>query len=223
MPEGREAGEETPPTLRRQWRFSWPLMLNGSAEMGVATVISVFLGLLADPDLALAAFSVVYGLVSLLMSPMRNLVQTAQTLVRTIADRRPLFIFALQLTGVFSLIGLLLFHTPLEVFVLVDAMGLEAELRAYCAPAMKLAFLMSGAWAFSALFRGLLAGVRKTTMLAASGLSRIGVAALIASSTLVFVSANGAVIGLIGWMAGYAAEAALLALELRRLDAARSS
>lgn len=223
MPEGRGAGVEAPPTLSQQWRFSWPLIMNASAEMGVATVISVFLGLLADPDLALAAFSVVYGLVSLLMSPVRNLVQTAQTLVKTIADRRPLFVFTLQLTGFFGLIAVLLFHTPLEAFVLVEAMGLETELRAYCAPAMMLAFLMSGAWAFSALFRGLLAGVRNTTMLAASGLSRVAVATLVASSTLVFATANGAVIGLIGWMAGYGVEAVLLALALRRLDAERIS
>ncbi|MDP6707086.1 MAG: hypothetical protein QF893_12145 [Alphaproteobacteria bacterium] len=218
MPRGPEPGAEAPPSFGQQWRFSWPLMMNTSAEMGVATVISIFLGLLANPDLALAAFNVVYGLVSLLMSPMRNLVQTAQTLVQTISDRRPLFVFALHLIGFFGLAGFLLFHTPLEDVVLIGAMGLEQELRDYCAPALKLAFLMSAAWAYSALFRGLLAGVRSTTMMAASGLSRIGVAVAISSSTLVFVAANGAVIGLIGWMSGYAAEAGLLALWLKRLD-----
>ena len=221
MPHGSEQGTEAPPSLRRQWRFSWPLMMNASSEMGVVTAISIFLGLLADPDLALAAFNIIYGLVGLLMSPMRNLVQTAQTLVKTISDRRPLFVFALHLIGFFSVIGFVLFHTPLEGVVLTGAMGLQAELRNYCAPALKFAFLMSAAWAYSALFRGLLAGVRSTTMMAASGASRIAVAALISSTTLVFVTANGAVIGLIGWMAGYAAEAGLLAFQLKRLDLRR--
>ena len=46
----------------------------------------------------------------------------------------------------------------------------------------------------------------------------VAVAALITSATLVFVTANGAVVGLIGWMAGYAAEAGLLAYRLKRLD-----
>ncbi len=222
MPEGSEPGMEAPPSFRRQWRFSWPLMMNASAEMGVVTVISVFLGLLANPDLALAAFNIIYGLVSLMMSPMRNLVQTAQTLVRTISDRRPLFVFTLHLIGFFGLVGFVLFHTPLEEFVLVDAMGLQAELRDYCAPALKLAFLMSAAWAYSALFRGLLAGVRDTTMMAVSGASRIGVAALISSAILLFATVNGAVIGLLGWMAGYAVEAALLAFRLKRLDLGRA-
>jgi hypothetical protein len=221
LPQGTEAGAEAPPTFCQQWRFSWPLMMNTAAEMGVVTVVSIFLGLTADPDLALAAYSIVYGLVSLLMSPMRNLVPTAQTLVKTIADRRPIFVFALHLIVFFGLLGFVLFHTPLENYVLFNAMGLKLELRDYCAPALQLAFLMSAAWAYSALFRGLLAGARNTTMLAVSGVSRVGVAALILSVSLLFVTANGAVIGLVAWMAGYVAEAGLLALQLRHLDARR--
>jgi hypothetical protein len=217
-----DTGAEPPPSLRRQWRFAWPLMMNTSSEMGVVTVISIFLGMLANPDLALAAFNIVYGLVSLMMSPMRNLLQTAQTLVKTLADRRPLFTFALHLIGFFGLLGFILFNSPLEAFVLQDAMGLRGELRAYCLPALKLAFLMAAAWAYSALFRGLLAGAQNTTMLAVSGLSRIAVAVLIASLGFVFAGANGAVngavIGIIAWMAGYGLEAVLLALQLRRMD-----
>ncbi len=211
----------TPPSTRAQWRFAWPLMLNTSSEMGVVTVISIFLGFLANPDLALAAFNVVYGLVSLLMSPMRNLLQTAQTLVQTRSDRRPLYLFALHLIGFFALLGIVLFYTPLEAVILVDAMGLEAELRHYCRPAMQLAFLMAAAWAFSALFRGLLAGARNTTMLAASGLSRIAMAILVSGAGLLLAGANGAVIGIVGWIMGYGTEAAVLALQLRRLDRRR--
>lgn len=222
LPLGTEPGSEAPPSFRQQWRFSWPLMLNTSAEMGVVTAISIFLGLSARPDLALAAFSIVYGLVSLLMSPMRNLVATAQTLVKSLSDRRPIFIFALHLVGFFGLIGFVLFHTPLEDLILIDAMGLKPELRNYCGPALKLTFLMAAAWAYSALFRGLLAGIQDTTMLAASGVTRIAVATLISSSSLLLVGANGAVIGLIGWVAGYAAEAGLLAFQLKRLDARRA-
>lgn len=221
LPSGLEAGAEVPPSFRQQWRFSWPLMLNTSAEMGVVTLVSIFLGLSANPDLALAAFGIVYGLVSLLMSPMRNLVSTAQALVKVIADRRPIYIFTLHLIGFFGLLGFAIFHTPLESYVLVDAMGLRPELRDYCLPALKLTFAMSAAWAYSALFRGLLAGARNTTMLAVSGLSRVGVAALIASASLLFAAANGATVGLVAWVAGYAAEAGILALQFRRLDRKR--
>ena len=216
--DGQEDGVETPPTMRRQWTFSWPLMLNASAEMGVATVISIFLGTLANPDLALAAFNIVYGLVSLIMSPMRNLVQTAQTLVKTAADRRVLHRFTLQLIAGFAAIAVLLFYTLLEDLLLVDVMGLEAELEAYCKPAFALTFLMAAAWAFSALGRGLLAGRRSTGMMAASGAARIGVATVVSAVTLVFVGVNGAVVGFLAWTAGFGAEAALLAHRLRTLE-----
>lgn len=221
LPSGAEADTEVPPTFPQQWRFSWPLMLNTSAEMGVVTLISIFLGFSANPDLALAAFGIVYGLVSLLMSPVRNLVSTAQSLVKAVADRRPIYIFTLHLIGFFGLLGFVIFHTPLESYVLVDAMGLRPELRDYCLPALKLTFLMSAAWAYSAIFRGLLAGVRNTTMLAVSGLSRVAVAALISGVALLFAAANGAVVGLVAWVAGYAVEAAILALQLRRYDRTR--
>jgi Na+-driven multidrug efflux pump len=47
----------------------------------VAFVINFFLGHLAHPDLVLAAFGVVNALNSLVASPLRNLMQTAQALV----------------------------------------------------------------------------------------------------------------------------------------------
>lgn len=223
LPARAGPGVEAPPGLRAQWRFSWPLMLNSSAEMGVVLVLSVFLGLLADADLALAAFNVVYGLVSLLMSPMRNLVQTAQTLVRTAADRQVLQRFTWHLIGFFALLAALLFLTPLSDPILAGAMGLQRELQAVCAPAMQFAFLMSAAWAFSALARGLLAGARDTAMMAASGISRVLLAVVIGAGGVFTGVENGAVIGLAGWIAGYAGEALLLARQLRTRTATPNS
>jgi len=223
LPSGNSAEDEVPPNFRRQWRFAWPLMMNTSSELGVVTVISIFLGFLANPDLALAAFNVVYGLVSLIISPMRNLLQTAQTLVKSVSDRRTMFLFVLHLVGFFGFIGFLLFHTPLEKFVLVDAMGLKGTLRDYCLPALKLSFLMAAAWAYSALFRGLLAGAQNTTVLAASGLSRIVIAALASGAIFAISDVNGAVVGIIGWMAGYGLEASFLAFQLRRMDRRRAA
>ncbi len=208
---------EAPPSFKAQWRFSWPLMLNSSAEMGMVFAISIFLGRLPDPDLALAAFAVVYGLASLMLSPLRNLVQSAQTLVRRAEDRLVLLRFASHLILFFGAVAAVLFHTPLDRVLLSGAMGLEPVLEAYCAPAMQTAFLMAVFWGLSAVFRGLLAGARATGALAISGLARIAAAALVAAAGLLLPGGNGAVIGLAAWMAGYGAEAAILALRVRRL------
>ena len=203
------------PRIRELWRFAWPLMLNSSAEMGTVFVISIFLGRLLDPDLALAAFGVVHGLTGLMMSPMRNLLHTAQTLARTAADRAALRRFAVQVVVVFALIAVGLFDTPVSHVVLGRLMGLSPELEAACAPAMRFAFVMAAAWGFSALLRGFLAGARRTGSLALTGAGRLAVAALVGVFALAANDLDGAVLGLTAWFAGYAAEAAYLAFRLR--------
>ena len=204
-----------PPRIRELWRFAWPLMLNSSAEMGAVFVISIFLGRLLNPDLALAAFGVVHGLTGLMMSPMRNLLHTAQTLARTAADRAALRRFAVQVVTVFALIAIGLFDTPVSHFVLGRLMGLSAELEAACAPAMRFAFVMAAAWGFSALLRGFLAGARRTGSLALTGAGRLVVAALVGTAAFTASDLDGAQLGLAAWFAGYGAEAAYLALRLR--------
>ena len=190
-------------------------MLNSSAEMGAVFVISIFLGRLVDPDLALAAFGVVHGLTGLLMSPLRNLLHTAQTLVRSAADRAALRRFAVQVVVVFALIAIGLFDTPLSHEVLGRLMGLSPELEAACAPAMRFAFVMAAAWGFSALLRGFLAGARRTTSLAFTGAGRLVVAAGVGAFAFAARDLDGALLGLAAWFAGYGAEAAYLALRLR--------
>src|SRR5262245_11497566 len=54
-------------TMARYWRFAWPLIINASAELGSIFAINLFLGRLHTAELAIAAFGVVHGLVSLLM------------------------------------------------------------------------------------------------------------------------------------------------------------
>ena len=181
------------PRIRELWRFAWPLMLNSSAEMGTVFVISIFLGRLLDPDLALAAFGVVHGLTSLMMSPMRNLLHTAQTLVRTAADRAALQRFSVQAIVVFALSAVGLFDTPLNQIVLGRLMGLSPELEVACTPAMRFAFVMAAAWGFSALLRGFLAGARRTGTLALTGAGRLVVAALTGTLALAEDDLDGAV------------------------------
>ena len=204
-----------PPRIRELWRFAWPLMLNSSAEMGTVFVISIFLGRLLDPDLALAAFGVVHGLTSLMMSPMRNLLHTAQTLARTAADRAALRRFSVQVVVVFALIAIGLFDTPVSRVVLGRLMGLPLALEAACAPAMRLAFVMAAAWGFSALLRGFLAGARRTGSLALTGAGRLVVAAGVGALAFAARDLDGALLGLAAWFAGYGAEAVYLALRLR--------
>lgn len=213
LPAVREARD----TFLGYWRFSWPLIVNSSAEMGVIFTISLFLGRLNEAELAIAAFGVVHGLVSLLMGPMRNMTQTAQTLVMQRADVRVMLTFAAQLVAGFTLLALILFETPLRDTILDDIMGLPPTLAAYCEPALTISFLMAACWCCTALFRGLLAKARTTKSLAASGVLRILTAAAVGALSLAYTELNGALLGVTAWITSYVIEAAISTWRLRRL------
>ncbi|MEM7748008.1 MAG: hypothetical protein AAF346_07130 [Pseudomonadota bacterium] len=199
------------------WGFSWPLIINTSAEMGVIFTINLFLGRLSNAELAIAAFGVTHGLVSLLMGPMRNLTQTAQTLVGQREDVRVLLVFTGQLIAIFALLAIALFQTPLRDEILRGVMGLTPELAAYCEPAMAISFVMAAFWSSTALFRGLLAKARTTKSLAASGILRIGVAAAAGSLSITYPELNGALLGVSAWILSYAIETTISGWRLRRL------
>ncbi|MEM7403733.1 MAG: hypothetical protein AAF458_00510 [Pseudomonadota bacterium] len=209
--------KKAPEPLLGYWRFSWPLIINQSAEMGVVFAINLYLGRLAQAELAIAAFGVAHGLVSLLMGPMRNLVQTSQTLIGSRQDVRVMMVFTVQLIGLFALLALVLFHTPLKHVVLLDIMGLSPELAGYCEPAMQIAFIMAAFWSSSALFRGLLARARTTTALAFGGVLRVAMAVLAASYSLINPEVNGALLGVATWILSYVVETALSGWRLHRL------
>ena len=204
-------------TIGRYWSFAWPLIINASAEMGSIFVINLFLGRLTTAELAIAAFGVVHGLVSLLMAPLRNLAQSAQTLAGRREDVRTLAVFSAQLVGFFMVAALVLFHTPLKDTILRRLLGLTPDLAAYSEPALALAFAMAVFWGASALFRGLLAKARTTGSLAASGVLRIATASIAASVALVRPELNGAALGVVAWLLAYAVETAISTWRLRRL------
>lgn len=204
-------------TFGGYWRFSWPLIINQSAEMGVIFVVTLFLGRLSEAELAIAAFGVAHGLVSLLMGPMRNLTQTAQTLISRREDIRVLLMFTGQLIVIFTILAIALFQTPLSDLILADVMGLTPELAAYCEPALIASFVMATFWSLTALFRGMLARARTTKSLAASGVLRIMTAALAGTIALSFPELNGALLGLTAWILSYAVETAISAWRLNRM------
>ena len=83
-----------------------------------ASVIILFLGRLFKPDLSLGAFGVVFGLVRIILAALRNLVQTAQALLRTRADFAVMLKFTAGLVGLFVVVIFLLFYTPIRGCIL---------------------------------------------------------------------------------------------------------
>lgn len=203
-----------PPPYRELWRFSWPLMMNQASEMGVFALINIFMGRLANPDLALAAFGVVHGLASVLLSPVRNLVVTAQTMARWWGDVWVLFRFTHRITFVFAAAVAATFLSPLRSLILTDVMGLTPELAGYAEPAVKLVWIVAVFWGYAALGRGLLAAARRTRTVAASGLARLALVVAMGSVGSLLGGLNGALLGVVIWAAAFAAEATILCARL---------
>lgn len=211
------AARQSVDSVARYWSFAWPLIINASAELGSIFVINLFLGRLRTAELAIASFGVVHGLVSLLMAPVRNLAQSAQTLVGRREDVRVIVAFATQLVTFFTVLALLLFHTPLRDNILRGLIGLSPELASYSEPAMAISFSMAAFWGCTALCRGLLAKARATGSLAASGILRVATAAATGTIAISNPELNGAVLGIAAWILSYVVETAVSTWRLRRL------
>ena len=205
-----------PPAHREIWHFSWPLMLSQASQNGVAFTTNFFLGRLANPDLALAAFGVMDGLWRVLLGPLRNLVQTAQTLVRSRQDLRTLLRFTVQIVVGFAAVAALFFFPPVRRYVLDVVMGLTPELSATIAPAMMLFFLIAVVLGFSALCRGLLLAARTTGQIARSAWVRLLVVCAAGSLALAFPAMSGAVLGAIALIGGFASELLVLGYRVLR-------
>ena len=203
-------------SYRQMWVFSWPLMITQITENGVTFVINFFLGRLANPDLALAAFGVVTALKSLVASPLRNLVQTAQALVHSRHDMRMMLRFTHRLTLVYGLIVAGLFYTPLRDVILSGIMGLPPKLSSYATPGVQMILLVVIVWGYSSLFRGLLSAMRQTRAIAGSAVIRLLVVIAVGSVTLIAPQLNGAAVGVAAVGFAFLAEVLILGWRLKR-------
>jgi len=217
---------DQPAGAKEFWSFSWPLMLMQITENGVMFVLNFFLGQLKNPDLAIASFGIVYGLVRIILAGPRNLVQTSQSLVHGREDLRAMFQFTFGLILFYCGLIFVLFYTPLNEWILEVVMGLTAELSGYCQNAVKLIFLIAIFWATTATLRGTLSSMRKTLVIAVTAGVRMVVFAGISFFAFLYPHLNGAVLGVFSFAGAFAAETILLGwylwYQIRRHETLRS-
>jgi len=199
-----------PADAKAFWSFSWPLMVMQIIENGFMFVLNFFLGQLANPDLAIASFGIVYGLVRILLGGTRSLIQTAQSLVRGRKDLRPMFHFTFGMILFYCGLSYVLFYTPLNEWILGVVMGLTAELSTNCKNATRLIFLVAIFWSTAGTLRGILASMRKTFVIAVSAIFRLVTTAGIGFLAFFYPDLNGAVLGVFTFAGTFAAETLLL-------------
>jgi Na+-driven multidrug efflux pump len=208
-------------SYRQMWTFSWPLMITQVTENGVTFVINFFLGRLAQPDLALAAFGVVNALKSLVASPLRNMAQTAQALVHSRSDMAVIFRFANWVTAVYITLVGVLFYTPMRESILGGVMGLPERLSDYARPGVQTMLVVVVFWGYASLLRGLLSAMRQTRAIGASAVIRLLVVTAVGSVTLIAPNSNGAAVGVAAIGAAFLAETLILGWQVMRFSRSR--
>jgi Na+-driven multidrug efflux pump len=212
----RRGGEDA--SSRQMWTFSWPLMITQVTENGVSFVINFFLGRLANPDLALAAFGVVNALKSLVASPLRNMAQTAQALVHSRRDMHVIIRFANRVTAVYVGLVALLFYTPMREVILGGVMGLTEALSSYARPGVQMMLVVVVFWGYASLLRGLLSAMRQTRAIGGSAVIRLLVVTAVGSITLIEPTINGAAVGVAAIGAAFIAETLILGWQVARFS-----
>ena len=207
-----------PPSYRDLWKFSWPIMIMQTAESGVIFTVNLFLGRLARPELALAAFGLLDSLMRLLLSPLRNVIQTVQTLVRFRRDVGVIVTFAAIVGGGFAGMMLLFHLERVRTFALEGVMGLPPHMAEYVAPALAFGFLLALAMACASLARGLLIAAKRTGAIAIASGVRLLMVGAVGGAAILLGMTNGALIGMYALIGAFFAESAVLLARLLWLD-----
>ena len=213
LPAGRH-----PPSYRELWKFSWPIMIMQTAESGVIFTINLFLGRLVRPELALAAFGLLDSLMRLLLSPLRNVIQTVQALVRFRRDVGVILTFATIVGSGFAGMTLLFHFERVRTFALERVMGLPPHMAEYVAPALAFGFVLALAMAAASLARGLLIAAKRTGAIAIASGVRLLMVGVVGGAAILLGMTNGALIGMYALIGAFLAESAVLLARLLWID-----
>ena len=202
------------------WLFAWPVMVMHTAEHGVSFLVSLFLGRLPRPEIALAVFGVVDSTLKVLLSPLRNLTVTVQSLAHDRADFAVLARFCVHIGLIFAALMALFFVPAVNTWTLMSAMGLTADLADYAGYALGIGVALALSTTAAAAARGFLISSKETRVLALSSALRLIAVALVGVTAVYFGAENGAAAGLWALTAAFATEAVVLFIRVRKMQRA---
>ena len=188
-----------------------------TAESGVAFTVNFFLGRLPRPELAIAAFGVLDGMLRVMLGPLRNLTPAVQTLTRDPRDVGTIRRFAIHIAVIFCIVMSIFQFEAARLWALEGVMGLPTDMAAYISPALQLGVFLALAMTAAAFFKGVLLSSRKTGAIAVSSGARIVAVVAVGGTALLVPGANGAVIDMLALIAAFTAEAFVLGLRVFQL------
>ena len=185
------------PTVRQMFALWLPLAASIVMMVLEPSTINAGLGRTAEPELALAAFGVAFGLALLVEAPIlmlldasvsRSIDQAAFSVVRR---------FALGLGLAVTAAGLVLSLTPLSSIIVVDLMNIPPDVAARARPTLQVLAFWSLPIAWRRAHQGLLIRVRRTGMISvATGVRLLTLAGALFGGLLLWPDRGAVVAGL---------------------------
>jgi len=149
-----EPKAQGPLTLLALWRFYRPLLMTSLIRQGIRPVLSAGIAAAAMARASLAAWSVAWGLATLIAGPAWSLQQLTTALDKDELAFRRLAQFSLSLSLVLAGILTLIVVTPLYGAVMGGIYGLSLELQGLARPALGVMACLPLVMGAQSLFRG---------------------------------------------------------------------
>ncbi|MHB1130862.1 MAG: hypothetical protein ACYC4L_00555 [Chloroflexota bacterium] len=192
-------------------RFYLPLalvmLLNGTAR----PIITAALTRLPEPVISLAAFPVAYGVFNVIYSPLYPLIQTVIALVRDGHSYRVVVRFTRAVCVLGWVVLMMATLTPAAEYYLTAVLGVPEQVRVAALPAVQVFSFYLLLMAFHNVYQGLLVAARRTLETQFASIANVATIALVLATGVAWGGAAGVVVGAAAFVAGFSAEAALLA------------
>lgn len=202
-------------SLRRILRTWWPLSASWLLMTAEQPLISAVVARLAQPEINLAAWGVVFSVSIIIQSPSAMLLAASTALSRDETSYRKLHRFMLGIGLLLTVLHTLIAFTPLFYVVVGDVMGIPPTLL----EPVRLGLMVMTPWSWGTAYRRMQQGVLicfdQSRAVIWGSLIRLGMDSLVLAGGYLLGAGPGVVVGAAAIIAGVVSEAAYTGLRVR--------
>jgi len=202
-------------SLRRILRTWWPLSGSWLLMTAELPLVSAVVARLAQPEINLAAWGIVFSMSIIIQSPSTMLLAASTALSKDETSYRKLYRFMLGIGLLLTLLHTLIAFTPFFYVVVRDVMGIPVELL----EPTRLGLMVMAPWSWGTAFRRMQQGVLirfdQSRAVIWGSLIRLGMDSLVLVGGYLLGAGPGIVVGAAAVITGVVSEATYTGLRVR--------
>lgn len=204
--EGDPLQAQGPRSMRDLWRFYRPLAVSTILRQATRPVLNAGIAAAGMARASLAAWPVAWGFAILVAGPAWSLQQLTTALAVDEVAYRRVRVFALSLSGIFTVVLAVVAFTPLYGLVMGGVYNLSPELQVLARPALQLMSVYPLLFGAQSLLRGVLILAGNTSVVRSAMTVNVLTLAAMVLCGVWFFSLNGVMVAAIAVLAGTVAE-----------------